>query len=58
MLEKGRSLVVEMENGITGKCEEVRLVVRIGSLGAKEDRERGKLRCCILSRWAKISNSL
>ena len=44
-----------MENGITGKCEEVCLVVRIGSLGTKKDRERGKFSCCILNRWAEIS---
>lgn len=40
---------MEMENGITGKCEEVCLAVTIESLGAKKDGERGKLRCCILS---------
>ena len=40
---KGRSLGVEMEmeNGITGKCEEVCLVVRIGSLGAKKIEKEG-----------------
>ena len=43
MLEKGRSLVVEMENGITGKCEEVCLVVRIGSLGAKKDKRKREI---------------
>ena len=36
VLEKGGSLGVEMENGITGKCEEVCLVARIGSPGAKK----------------------
>ena len=41
MLEKGRSLGVEMENGITGKCEEVCLAVRIGSFGAKKIEKEG-----------------
>ena len=41
VLEKGRSLGVEMENGITGKCEEVCLAMRIGSLGAKKIEKEG-----------------
>ena len=30
-----------MENGITGKCEEVCLAVRIGSFGAKKIEKEG-----------------